>query len=53
MEKESERGKRRLRKVRKFKNGNAAGKDEVAEEMIKVGCKRVVDRIWSLCNMAF
>ena len=37
----------------KLKNGNAAGKDEVTEEMINGGGNRVVDWIWRMCNMAF
>ena len=37
----------------KFKNGKAAGKDEITREMIKGGGDRVVDCIWRLCNMAF
>ena len=37
----------------KFKNGKAAGKDEIIEEMLKGGGNMVVDWIWSLCNMAF
>ena len=39
----------------KFKNGKAAGMDEITGEMIKGGSPsdRVVDWIWSLCNMAF
>ena len=37
----------------KLKNGKAAGKDEITGEMIKGRGDRVVDLIWSLCNMAF
>ena len=37
----------------KLKNGKAAGKDEITEEMIKGRGNRVVDWIWRLCNMAF
>ena len=40
-------------KVRKLKNGKAAGKDEVTGEMVKSGGDIVVDQIWRLCNMAF
>ena len=40
-------------RVRKLKNGKAAGMDEVTGEMIKGGGYRVVDWIWRLCNMAF
>ena len=36
----------------KFKNGNAAGKDEVTGEMIK-GVGDMVDCIWRLCNIVF
>ena len=35
-------------RVGKLKNGKSAGKDDVTGEM-----KKVVDWIWSLCNMAF
>ena len=35
----------------KLKNGKAAGKDEITVETIKGGCDRVVDWIWSLCNV--
>ena len=37
----------------KLKNGKAAGKDKITLEMIKGGGDRVMDWIWSLCNMAF
>ena len=37
----------------KFKNGKAAGKDEVTGEMINGGGKRVVNTIWKMCNMGF
>ena len=40
-------------RVGRLKNGKAAGKDEITEEMIKGGGDRVVDCIWRLCNMAF
>ena len=40
-------------RVGKLKNGKATGKDEVTGEIMKVGCDRVVDWIWRLCNMAF
>ena len=40
-------------RVRRLKNGKAAGKDEVTEELIKGGGNRVVDWILRLCNMAF
>ena len=40
-------------RVGKLKNGKAAVKDEIREEMIKCGDDRVVDWIWRLCNMAF
>ena len=43
----------KLRRVKKLKNGKAAGKDEVTEEMVKGGGDVVVDWIWKLCNMAF
>ena len=39
-------------KVKKLKNGKAAGKDEVTEEMVKGGGDVVADWIWKLCNMA-
>ena len=38
-------------RVGKLKNGKATGKDEITREMIKGGGDRVVDWIWSLCNM--
>ena len=41
------------KRVKKLKNGKAAGKDEVTEEMVKAGGDVVVYRIWKLCNMAF
>ena len=37
----------------KFKNGKAAGKDEVTGEMTKSEDVRVVNWIWRLCNTAF
>ena len=40
-------------RVRKLKNGKAAGKDEVTGEMIKGGGERAVNWIWKLCDMAF
>ena len=40
-------------RVGKFKNGKAAGKDEVTGEMIKGGGDKVVDWILRLCNMGF
>ena len=40
-------------RVGKFKNGKAAGKDEITGEMIKSGSDWVVDWIWRLSNMAF
>ena len=40
-------------RVGKLKNGKAAGKNEITEEMIKGGGDRVVDWIWKLCNMTF
>ena len=36
-----------------LKNEKAAGKDEITGEMIKDGGNKVVDRIWSVFNMAF
>ena len=39
-------------KVRKFKNGKAAGKHEVMGEMIKGGSDMAVEWIRRLCNMA-
>ena len=41
------------KKVDKLKDGKAAGKDEVTEEMVKGGGDVVVDCIWKLYNMAF
>ena len=35
-------------RVRKFKNGKAAGQDEITGEMIKGGGDRVLDWIWAL-----
>ena len=40
-------------KVRKFKNGKAAGRDDVTEEMVKGRGDMVVACIWRLCNMIF
>ena len=40
-------------RVRKLKNGKAAGGDEITGEMIKGGGDRVVDWIWMLCNIVF
>ena len=40
-------------RVGKLKNGKAAVKDEVTEEMKKGGGDKVEDWIWRLCNMAF
>ena len=40
-------------RVRKLKNGKAAGKDEITGEMVKGGGDRVVDWVWRLCNMTF
>ena len=40
-------------RVRKLKNGKAAGKDEITGEMVKGGGDIVVDWIWRLCNMVF
>ena len=40
-------------RVGKLKNGKFAGKDEITGEIIKGEGERVVDWIWSLCNMAF
>ena len=34
-------------RVGKLKNGKAAGKDEITEEI------KMVDWIWRICNMAF
>ena len=43
----------KLRDLRSLiKNGKAAGKDEVTEEMVKGGAEVVVEWIWKLCNMA-
>ena len=36
-------------RVGKFKNGKAAGKDEITGEMIKGGGDKEVDCIWRLC----
>ena len=38
---------------RELSEVDAAGKDEIIGEMIKIGGDRVVDWIWRLCNMAF
>ena len=35
----------------KLENGKAMCKDEITEQLIKVGGDRVVDWIWRLCNM--
>ena len=40
-------------RVKKLKNGKAASKYEVTEEMIKGGGYVVADWIWKLRNMAF
>ena len=40
-------------KVRKLKNGMAAGKDEVTGEMINRRSNRVVDWLWRICSMVF
>ena len=40
-------------RVKKLKNGKAAGKDEVTREMVKGGGDKVVDWIWSLSNMTY
>ena len=40
-------------RVGKLKNGMGPGKDEITREMVKSGGVRVMERIWSLCNMAF
>ena len=40
-------------RIKKFKNGKAAGIDEVTEEMVKGGGDMLVDWIWKLRNMAF
>ena len=42
-----------IRKIEVEKNGKAAGKDKVTEEMVKAGGDMVLDWIWKLCNMAF
>ena len=52
MESQLERAEVEMR-VGKLKNRKAAGKDEITEEMIKVGGDRVVGWIWRLCNMTF
>ena len=39
-------------RAEKLKNGKAAGKDEITEEMIKDGGDSVVEQIWRICNMA-
>ena len=41
------------KRVKKLKNGKAAGKGEVTAEMEKGGGDVMVDWIWKLCNMAF
>ena len=41
------------KRVKKLKNGKAAAKDEVTEEMEKDGGNVVVDWIWKLYIMAF
>ena len=43
----------RVKRVKKFKNGKAAAKDEVTGELVKGGSDVVVDSIWKLCNMTF
>ena len=43
----------RMKRVKKFKNGKAAAKDEVTGELVKGGSDVVVDSIWKLCNMTF
>ena len=40
-------------RVGNLKNGKAAGKDEVAGDIINGGGNKVVDWIWKLCNMTF
>ena len=40
-------------RVKKLRNGKAAGKDEVTEEMVKGRSDVMADWIWKLCNMAF
>ena len=37
----------------KLKNGKAAGEDEVTGEKIKGEGSRMLNWIWSLCNVAF
>ena len=39
--------------VGKLKNGKAAGKDEISEEMINGGGDGAIDWIWRLWNIAF
>ena len=39
-------------RVRKLKNGEATGGDEITREIIKGRGDWVVDEIWRLCNMA-
>ena len=40
-------------RVEKLTNDNAEGNDEMTREMIKSRGDRVVDWIWSLCDIAF
>ena len=40
-------------RMRKHKNGNNVGKDEVTGEMIKGGDDMVLNWIWRLCNKVF
>ena len=40
-------------RVEKFKNGKAAGGNEVTREMIESGGNLVIDQVWKLCIMAF
>ena len=40
-------------RVGKFKNGEAASKDEATGEMIKGRSERVMEWIWSVFNIAF
>ena len=40
-------------RVEELKNGKAAVKDEITGEMIEGGDDKVIDSIWTLCNMAF
>ena len=40
-------------RIKKLKNGKAAGKDETTEEVVKGGGDLLVDWIWKLCNTAF